>query len=207
MPVSRDSGNPATQRDQGMFGTLGSVPTAPREKVAVVCASSVGLCSAVMLARQHDVVIQDDRSTAVQMIADGDAPSDDPDVQAQLLHVARTLRSTQSLRDALTGAALVVITTPTSYTRWRRTVDTTNLDRVLREVTQTSPEAMVVIESTLPVDYTRTMAQRLQLPQLLAAPVHVRPERALIDRQNQAALIVGGPLEVGAACAGRWLSA
>lgn len=159
-----------------------------------------------MLACQHEVVIQDERSTAVQMIRNGCAPTDDPEIQRQLKQAACKLWATQDRREALAGASLVVITTPTSFTRWHRAVDTSDLDRALRSVAQTNPSALVVIASTLPVGYTRAMAQQLRLPRLLAAPARVRSERAFFDRQQPAALIVGGPSQAGAAYAERWLN-
>jgi UDPglucose 6-dehydrogenase len=178
-----------------------------RGKVAVLHAGALGLCSAILLARQHEVVIQDDRSIPVHMINNGWAPADDPEIQHQLDKPARTLRATQDRRAALAGAALVVIATPTSFTRWGRSVDTSDLDRALRDVAQTNPQALVVIESTLPVGYTRAMAQQLRLPRLLAAPTWVRPERAFFDRQHRAALIVGGHSRADAAYAEHWLNA
>jgi UDPglucose 6-dehydrogenase len=178
----------------------------PREKVAVLHAGPLGLSRAIMLACQHEVVIQDERSTAVQMIRNGCAPTDDPEIQRQLNQAARRLRATQDRREALADAYLVVITTPTSFSRWHRTVDTSDLDRALRSVAQINPGALVVIESTLPVGYTRAMAQQLRLPRLLAAPTRVRSERAFFDRQQAAALIVGGPSQACATYVERWLN-
>jgi UDPglucose 6-dehydrogenase len=179
-------------------------PAAPREKVAVLHAGPLGLCSAILLARQHAVVIQDARSTAVQMICNGWAPVDDPEIQRQLELVVRTLRATQDRREALVDAALVVITTPIGFTRWRRTVDTSDLDRALRDVAQINPEALVVVESTLPVGYTRTAAKKLGLRRLLAAPVRMRSQRAFHEREHPGALIVGGPAPEGATFTERW---
>jgi UDPglucose 6-dehydrogenase len=181
--------------------------TVPQVKVAVLHAGALGLCSAILLARQHEVVIHDERSTAVQMIRNGCAPADDPEIQRQLDQVALGLRATQNRREALADASLVVVTTPTSFTRWRRMVDTSDLDRALRSVAQTSPQAVVVIGSSLPVGYTRAMAQRLRLTKLLAVPTRLRSERAFFERQHPSALIVGGPSLAGAAYAERWLGA
>jgi UDPglucose 6-dehydrogenase len=178
----------------------------PRGKVAVLHAGALGLCSALLLARQHEVVIQDDRSTVVQMIRNGWAPADDPEIQHQLDQAAPRLRATQNRREALADASLVVITTPTSFTRWGRTVDTSDLDRALRDVAQANSQALVVIESTMPVGYTRITVQRLRLPNLLAVPTQLRSERAFFDRQHPAALIVGGPSLAGAAYVERWLN-
>jgi UDPglucose 6-dehydrogenase len=179
----------------------------PRGKVAVLHAGVSGMCSAIALARQHDVVIQDDRSTAVQMILNGCAPSDDPEIQRLPSQTLRTLRATQDRREALAEAGLVVVTTPTGYTRWRRMVDTSDLDRVLRDVARINPLALVVMVSTLPVGYTRAMAQRLRLPRLLAVPDRRHLERAIFDHQQPpAALIVGGPPLAGSAYAEHWLS-
>lgn len=199
------------QRDQAPMSTPGETraadrPAAPHEKVAVLHAGPLGLCSAILLARQHEVVIQDARSTAVQMICNGWAPVDDPEIQRQLELVVRTLRATQDRREALVDAALVVITTPIGFTRWGRTVDTSDLDRALRDVAQINSQALVVIESTMPVGYTRITAQRLRLPNLLAVPTQLRSERAFFDRQHPAALIVGGPSLAGAAYVERWLN-
>jgi UDPglucose 6-dehydrogenase len=182
------------------------VRATPRGKVAVLHADALGLCSALLLARQHEVVIQDDRSTVVQMIRNGWAPADDPEIQHQLDQAAPRLRATQNRREALSDASLVVVSTPTSFTRWRRTVDTSDLDRALRDVAQANSQALVVIESTVPVGYTRIAVQRLRLPNLLAMPTRLRSERAFFDRQHPAALIVGGPSLAGAAYVERWLN-
>jgi UDP-glucose 6-dehydrogenase len=182
-------------------GSLGAGAGRARTRVAVIHAGPLGLCSAVALARHHDVLLQDDRAVLVHMINNGHSPADDPAVQIALTENPYRLRATRDRRQAIEGAALVVVTTPTEFVRWNRSVDTSALTRTLLGCAAINPEATFVIESTVPVGYARSMAERLHRACLVSIPTLASAQRTLEERMNPLALIVGGAMAPGRHCA------
>lgn len=160
-------------------------------RVAVVGASPVGVSSAVMLAQRHHVVLQDACSQMVHMINAGLSPYKDQELQHWLEYRPLHLRATLYPWDAIQGAQLVLLGLPTDYIDWAHTVDTATLDHTLEQVLTISPQALVVIESTVPVGYTRTRMAALQSSNLIVCPAALRPGKIMRDRLRPKLMVVG----------------
>ena len=170
-------------------------------KIAVIDAGPVGLSAAIMLAPHHDVVLHDDIPTTVHSINAGLSPYSDAEMAHRLEYHCLGLRATLYLNDAVDRAALVLIGTPTAFDTHTKTVDTGQLDRVLQRVSALNPLATLVIESTVPVGYTRHTLQRLGPLNLLVAPVLLRPEQVMRDRLHPVRLLIGDTTKRGHAFA------
>lgn len=160
-------------------------------RMAVVGASPAGLSSAVMLAQKHHVVLQDASSLLVHMINAGLSPYKDPELQHWLEYQPLNLRATLYPWDAIQGAQIVLVGLPTDYIDWAHTVDTATLDHTLEQVLTISPQALVVIESTVPVGYTRTRMAALQSSNLMVCPAALRPGKIMRDRLRPKLMVVG----------------
>lgn len=170
-----------------MNGNLGG-----RSKIAVVHAGVRGLYSALTLAFDHEVVLQDDRALHVNMINNGHMPVVDRTIQGAMGQKGQSLRATRSKRDAIEGASIVVIATPAEFSRWNRSIDTASLTHAIQSAVEINPQATVIIESTVPVGFARNVAQQLRCRNLVSAPTAARPRWALQERLSPLALIVGG---------------
>lgn len=163
----------------------------PPLKIAVISANATGLSSAVVLARQHDVVIQDDDANRIDHINSGRSPLEDPDIRQYLARPALRLKATGHDPEALRQASLVIVATSTTFQAGKNKIGTQALDEQIQRVQRLNPDALTVIESTLPVGYTRSRCAQLGLKNLIAAPALVRPGQALQDRLHPTRFIVG----------------
>ncbi|WP_439114149.1 hypothetical protein [Hydrogenophaga sp.] len=170
-------------------------------KIAVIDAGPVGLSAAIMLAHCYEVALHDDTPTTVHTINAGLSPYDDADMAHRLEYHSPGLRSTLYLNDAVDGASLVLVGTPTDYDAIHKVVDTSHLDRMLQRVSALNPQATLAIESTVPVGYTRRTLDRLGPLNLLVAPVLLRPGQVMHDRLNPVRLLVGDTTPRGRAYA------
>lgn len=170
-------------------------------KIGVIATNETGLSCASVMAQRHEVVLYDDNRLAVHSVNAGLSPVNEPALRRHLGRFDLNLRATFLLDDALDGADLVVVATPTRFDPHTQTVDTSALDRTLRRVQSLNPSALTVIESTCPVGYTRMRAQNLCFHNIMAAPAFLRPQRALEDRLFPRRFIVGDQGERGHAYA------
>lgn len=160
-------------------------------RVAVLGASAAGLSSAVLLSQTHQVVLQDNDSLKVHMVNAGLSPYQDRDLQHWLECRPLKLRATLYPRDAIEHADLVLLGVPTHYIEWAHTVDTAELDRAIEQVQTINPQAPTVIESTVPVGYTRLKRAALNGRNLLVCPAALRPGQIMRDRLNPQLLTIG----------------
>ncbi len=159
--------------------------------IAVLHAGPIGLSSALLLARRHQVVLHDTDRTTVELLNARQAPFADPHTAHFLAGMALRFKATQDIAEALSGASLVLVATPTTGLPGKRLVDTTALDRCLRTIQDTLPHAVTVIESAVPVGFTQRRRSDFDFPNLMVAPALVRPRHALWDRLFPARIVVG----------------
>lgn len=160
-------------------------------RIAVMHCGAVGLGTAILLARHHQVVIADSDPERVHQVNAGCSPLDEPDMTAQLQHESLRLRATTSWEDALEQADFTIVTTPTHYDPMFGSVDTRALDECLEAVQRLNPQTVVAISSNLPVGYTRRHNLCSDASPAIVAPVVLRPGCAYQDRTRPARLVIG----------------
>ncbi len=187
-------------------------------KIAVAGTGYVGLSIATLLAQHHHVTAVDVIAEKVEKINRRVSPIQDeyiekflssPDILPRVGEEADgtpadgkgTLVATLDGRAAYAGADFVVIAAPTNYDPVKNYFDTSHVEEVIDLVLEANPEAVMVIKSTIPVGYTRSLylkyAQRgVKRLNLLFSPEFLRESKALYDNLYPSRIIVGFPKTV-----------
>lgn len=162
-------------------------------KIVVAGAGYVGLSNAVMLALSHSVTIVDVVDDKVKSINEGYSPFSDTLIQEFFAEKNLDLWATTS-SDAYSDADVVIIATPTNYDENSGYFDTRSVESVYRSVRMQNADAVIVIKSTVPVGYTKALAEKHEDHRLLFSPEFLREGRALSDCLSPSRIIVGTPL-------------
>lgn len=167
-------------------------------KIAVAGTGYVGLSIATLLAQKHNVTAVDVIPEKVDLINHKKSPIQDEYIEKYLaekeLHLTATLDGSSAYKDA----DYVVIAAPTNYDPVKNYFDTTHVEEVIDLVLEVNPSAVMVIKSTIPVGYTRSLyvkyAQKgVKKLNLLFSPEFLRESKALYDNLYPSRIIVGYP--------------
>lgn len=174
-------------------------------KIAVAGTGYVGLSIATLLSQNHDVVAVDVVKEKVDMINNRKSPIQDEYIEKYLAEKPLRLSATLDGRKAYADADFVVIAAPTNYDPVKNYFDTSHVEEVIDLVLEVNPDAVMVIKSTIPVGYTRSLyvkyaLQFLYKPELkgkkfnlLFSPEFLRESKALYDNLYPSRIIVGYP--------------
>lgn len=167
-------------------------------KVAVAGTGYVGLSIATLLSQHHHVTAVDVVPEKVEKINRGLSPIQDDYIEKYLASGKLNLTATLDGRQAYADADFVVIAAPTNYDPVKNYFDTSHVEEVIDLVLEVNPEAVMVIKSTIPVGYTRSLylryAQRgVRKFNLLFSPEFLRESKALYDNLYPSRIIVGYP--------------
>ncbi len=167
-------------------------------KIAIAGTGYVGLSIATLLAQHNDVVAVDILRERVEMINRGLSPIQDDYIEEYMRTKHLSLRATLNDEEAYRDARFVVIAVPTNYDPALNHFDTHNIEDVIERVLKVNPAATMVIKSTVPVGYSRSLyakyaAQGVERLNLLFSPEFLRESRALEDNLFPSRIIVGVP--------------
>ena len=160
-------------------------------KIAVAGTGYVGLSIATLLAQHHEVVAVDVVPEKVAMLQKRVSPIADEYIEKYLKEMDLDLSATLDARMAYSQADFVVIATPTNYDPVKNFFDTSHVEEVVELVLAVNPAAVMVIKSTVPVGYTRSLAQRYPSGRFLFSPEFLRESKALYDNLYPSRIIVG----------------
>ena len=160
-------------------------------KIAVAGAGYVGLSIATLLAQRNEVVAVDVIPEKVEKINRRISPIADVEIEQYLAEKPLDLVATLDGRMAYKDADFVVIAAPTNYDPQRNFFDTSHVEEVIRLVLEVNPEAVMVIKSTVPVGYTRSLQGKFPDAELLFSPEFLRESKALYDNLHPSRIIVG----------------
>lgn len=169
-------------------------------KIAVAGTGYVGLSLAVLLSQHNDVEAVDVVPEKVDMLNAWASPIKDEEIERFLGEAAsgtRQLSLTATLdgKRAYSDAELVVIATPTNYDPERNFFDTRYVEQVIELVLEVNPQAVMVVKSTVPVGYTKTLVERYPKGRFLFSPEFLREGHALYDNLHPSRIICGMPSE------------
>ena len=167
-------------------------------KIAVAGTGYVGLSIATLLSQHHPVTAVDVIPEKVEKINNKISPIQDEYIEKYLAEKDLNLRATLDGREAYKDADFVVIAAPTNYDPVKNFFDTHHIEDVIDLVLSVNPEAVMVIKSTIPVGYTRSLyvkyaAKGVRKFNLLFSPEFLRESKALYDNLYPSRIIVGYP--------------
>ena len=167
------------------------------EKITVAVAGTgyVGLSISVLLAQHQKVYAVDIVPEKVEMINRRQSPIADKEIEAYLSGHDLDLTATLDADFAYRQAQFVVIATPTNYDSEKNFFDTSAVESVVRKVMAVNPDAIMVIKSTIPVGYTKSLREKLNCDRILFSPEFLRESRALYDNLYPGRIIVGTDME------------
>ena len=167
-------------------------------KIAVAGTGYVGLSIATLLAQHHQVTAVDVIPEKVEKLNNRISPIQDEYIEKYLAEKDLNLTATLDGKAAYRDADFVVIAAPTNYDPIKNYFDTSHVEEVIDLVLEVNPDAVMVIKSTIPVGYTRSLyvkyaARGVKQFNLLFSPEFLRESKALYDNLYPSRIIVGYP--------------
>jgi UDPglucose 6-dehydrogenase len=160
-------------------------------KIAVVGTGYVGLSNSVLLAQNHEVWALDVDPVKVAQVNDRISPIADAELEEYLRDKPLNLTATLDKDAAFTGAQVVVVATPTNYDEVTNFFDTSSVESVITQVLQITPDATIVVKSTIPVGFTERVRTEHPGAGIVFSPEFLREGRALYDNLHPSRIVVG----------------
>lgn len=160
-------------------------------KIAVAGTGYVGLSIAVLLAQHNQVTAVDIVPEKVDLINSRRSPIRDKEIEEYLSTKDLNLTATLDAEMAYSDAQFVVIAAPTNYDSKKNYFDTSAVESVIQKVMSVNTNAIMVIKSTIPVGYTRSIREKTGSKNILFSPEFLRESKALYDNLYPSRIILG----------------
>lgn len=160
-------------------------------KIAVAGTGYVGLSIAVLLSQHHTVTAVDIIPEKVEMINRRQSPIQDEYIEKYLAEKELRLTATTDGAAAYADADFVVIAAPTNYDPQKNFFDTSAVETVIQLVRSVNEQAYLIIKSTIPVGYTRSVREKFKDERILFSPEFLRESKALYDNLYPSRIIIG----------------
>lgn len=164
-------------------------------KIAVAGTGYVGLSLATLLAQHNEVKAVDIIPEKVELINNKKSPIQDDYIEKYLAEKDLNLVATLDAEMAYKDAEFVIIAAPTNYDSKKNFFDTSAVEAVIKLVMQYNPNAIMVIKSTIPVGYTKSIREKTGSKNIIFSPEFLRESKALYDNLYPSRIIVGTDLE------------
>lgn len=159
--------------------------------VAVAGTGYVGLSIATLLSQHHKVYAVDIIPEKVKQINQRKSPIQDEYIEKYLAEKDLDLTATLDAKEAYSAAEFVVIAAPTNYDSATQHFDTSAVENVIDLVMKYNPNAIMVIKSTIPVGYTKSIREKTGSKNIIFSPEFLRESKALYDNLYPSRIIVG----------------
>ena len=164
-------------------------------KIAVAGTGYVGLSLATLLAQHNEVKAVDIIPEKVELINNKKSPIQDDYIEKYLAEKDLNLVATLDAEMAYKDAEFVIIAAPTNYDSKKNFFDTSAVEAVIKLVMQYNPNAIMVIKSTIPVGYTKSIREKTGSKNIIFSPEFLRESKALYDNLYPSRIIVGTDME------------
>ena len=163
--------------------------------IAVAGTGYVGLSIATLLSQHHKVYAVDIIPEKVELINSRKSPIQDEYIEKYLAEKKLDLTATLDAKLAYSNADFVVIAAPTNYDSQKNFFDTSAVETVIKLVMEYNPNATMVIKSTIPVGYTKSIREKTGSKNIIFSPEFLRESKALYDNLYPSRIIVGTDME------------
>ena len=163
--------------------------------IAVAGTGYVGLSIATLFSQHHKVYAVDIVPSKVELINQRKSPIQDEYIEKYLAEKELDLTATLDAEMAYSAADFVVIAAPTNYDSTTQHFDTSAVENVIDLVMKYNPNAIMVIKSTIPVGYTKSIREKMRSKNIIFSPEFLRESKALYDNLYPSRIIVGTDME------------
>jgi UDPglucose 6-dehydrogenase len=160
-------------------------------KIAVAGIGYVGLSNAILLSQHHEVTAVDVFQEKADMINNRKSPIVDKEITEYLSTKELNLKATIDGAAAYKDAEYIIIATPTNYDPDKNYFDTSSIEAVIELVLKVNPNAVMIIKSTVPVGYTKSIKAKYGIDNVIFSPEFLREGKALYDNLYPSRIIVG----------------